>query len=211
MGLLSIALEVAGRRCLVVGGGTVARRKVDTLMQAGAHVTVVAPAVDAAIVPGDALVLHHRAFEPDDVTGMELVFACTGDAGVNAAVAHTAQEAGVWVNVADDSPACTFFVNAAVQRGALTIGVGTGGASPALARRIRETLEAEYGEAYGPFVAVLGRARRTLLVSEPDPHRRRAAFARMAALPCEDIYAAGGIDALERAVREIMTPVETRD
>lgn len=196
---------------MVVGGGTVARRKVDALVAGGAHVTVVAPDVDPAIQAGDTLTVHRRPFRPEDVTGAALVFACTNDRAVNAAVAHAARDAGAWVNVADDPEACTFFVAADVERGPLTIAVSTGGASPALARRIRAELDVRYGEAYGPFVELLGQLRREVLQRERDPERRRTLFTRMAALPCEDLYATGGVAAIESALRDVLAPVEVRE
>ena len=211
MGQLPICLDVAGRACLVVGGGAVARRKVDALRDAGARVTVVAPEVDPALAEGPEVVVHRRPFDPQDAQDQALVFACTDDRAVNAAVAAAATAAGGWVNVADDPDACTFFVSAAVHRGPLSIAVGTAGASPALARRIREQLETEFGEAYGPFVELLGQLRAEVVAAEPDETRRRALFAQMAALPCEQIFADGGVDGLERALREVWAPAEARD
>jgi len=208
MGQLAITLEMRGRRCLVVGAGAVAWRKIASLCEAGATVTVVAPDISIELTDEFPIHAHKRMFSPDDIAGTELVFACTDDAGVNAAVAEAATAAGLWVNVADDPAACSFFVNAAVQRGDLTIAVGTQGASPALSRRIRESLEAQFGPAYGPFVALLGQLREEVLLSEPDPERRRAAFARMAAVPCEQIIAERGMSGLEAAVRSAMANTE---
>ncbi len=211
MGQLAISLDVAGRACLVVGGGAVGRRKVDALREAGARVTLVAPDVDPALAAGPDLIVQQRPFQATDVLGHTLAFACTNDRAVNATIATAARAAGVWVNVADDPEACTFFVNGAVRRGTLSIAVGTAGASPALARHIREQLEAQFGEAYGPFVELLGRLRPDVVRAEPDAERRRALFSRLAALPCEQLYAEGGAAALERALRDVLTPAEARD
>lgn len=201
MGQLSIALQLPGRRCLVVGGGDVARRKVTTLLRGGAQVTVVAPEVAEEFPSDTALIVHRREFEAADAEACDLVFACTDDRAVNAAVAKAATKGGVWVNVADDPDASTFFVNAAVQRGDLSIGVSTAGASPALARRIRKTLEAQFGEAYAPFVNLLADMRKEVFATESAPEKRRAAFDRMAAVPCERIMADGGVNALAGALR----------
>lgn len=211
MGQLCVSLEVRGRRCLVVGGGAVARRKVDTLCAAGATVTVVAPQVEDAIATMPNVTIHERPYAPADIADAELVFACTGDPAVNARVGDDARAGGAWVNVVDDPDACTFFVNAAVQRGPLTIAVSTAGASPALSRRIREELETRYGPAYEPFVTLLGRLRGEVLSGVPDPERRRTLFAEMAALPCESVFAAGGEAALERGLRQLLEPAEATE
>ncbi len=211
MGQLCVSLDVRGRRCLVVGGGAVARRKVDALHDAGAAVTVVSPQVDDAIAALPDVTIHTRPFASADIADVELVFACTGDPAVNARVSDSARATGVWVNVVDDPDACTFFVNAAVQRGPLTIAVGTAGASPALSRRIREELETQYGPAYEPFVTLLGRLRSEVLAGVADPERRRALFAELAALPCESVYANGGEAALERGLRQLLEPAEATE
>ena len=211
MGQLAIALDLAGRPCLLVGGGAVAGRKAEALHGAGAQVTVVAPRLHEALAALPGLIIRRRSFLPGDVEGQMLVFACTDDRSVNAAVAEAATAAGAWVNVVDDPAACTFFVNGVVRRGDLTVSVGTAGASPALAKRIREELETRFGEAYGPFVELLGRLRGEVVEAEADPARRRALFERMAALSCEQVYAEGGAPALERALRDLWAPVEARD
>lgn len=210
MGQLSISVQLPGRPCLVVGGGDVARRKTRALLRGGARVTVVAPELSPDFPVGPGLTVHRRAFAPADAQGHDLVFACTDSREVNAAVAAAAREAGAWVNVADDPAASTFFVNATLRRGDLTIGIGTAGASPALARRIREELEGRYGAAYEPFVAILGRLREDVVAAEPDPARRRELFARLAAVPCESILADGGEAALEAALRVIIADAEAR-
>ena len=133
-----VYLDLRGVPVLVVGAGPVAARKVDGLVAAGAVVTVVAvevsPALDRSVVAN----LREGTFEPGDLAGMRLVITATGRADVDAEVAAAATAAGIWVNAADQPADCSFILPAIARRGPLTVAVSTGGASPALARRLRD-------------------------------------------------------------------------
>jgi siroheme synthase-like protein len=136
-----IVLALTGVPVLVVGGGRVAKRKVEGLIAAGAVVRVVAPEVDReiqAVVTTTAL----RPFRPDDLDGVRLAFTATDDAGVNAAVAAEATRRGIWVNSADDPANCTFILPAVAGDGAVTVAVSTAGSSPALASHLRAEIAA---------------------------------------------------------------------
>jgi siroheme synthase-like protein len=148
--LYPVNLVVAGRRCLVVGGGAVAARKAAGLLAAGADVTVVAPSIDEGIA-GLGVTCHQRAYRRDDLDGMWLVVAATDDRGLNAAVRADGDAAHVWVNAADDPQACSFTLPAVVRQGPVMVTVSTSGYSPALAAWLREHVAAELG----PEVAVL--------------------------------------------------------
>jgi len=130
-------LDLRGRDCLVVGGGRVAIEKVEGLRECGADVTVVAPEVEDALW---ALPVHvlERQFTRSDVVGRFLVIAATSDRSVNAAVSAAARERQTLCNVADDAELCSFILPAVVRRDPIMVGVSTGGASPALAQRIRD-------------------------------------------------------------------------
>ena len=123
---------------LVVGAGPVAARKVDGLVAAGASVRVVATSVSAALDRSSVAELHERRYEPGDLEGVRLVVTATGDAEVDATVAADATAAGIWVNAADQPADCSFILPAIARNGPLSIAVSTGGASPALARRLRD-------------------------------------------------------------------------
>ena len=123
---------------LVVGAGPVAARKVEGLAAAGAAVRVVAPSVSDALDRGAVAELHVRPYEPGDLDDVRLVVTATGDAAVDATVAADATAAGIWVNAADQPADCSFILPAITRRGPLSIAVSTGGASPALARRLRD-------------------------------------------------------------------------
>lgn len=195
-----INLTVAGRRCLVVGGGAVGARKVLQLVRSGARVTVVSPAVDAALGPAiasgairweargylsaDLASIPTEATLPPGSSGEEapapssavfLVIAATDAPAVNARVRADARREGVLCNIADQPEACDFTLPAVVSRGDLTVTVSTSGKSPALARKLRKELEELLGEEYAMGLRVMGAARKKLLEEgrDPDAHRRQ--------------------------------------
>jgi siroheme synthase-like protein len=138
-------LRLTGRRCVVVGGGAVATRRIVSLTRAGAQIVVVAPEVTPQIqdlAAAGGLMLERRRFQPADLDGAFLTMAATDDPVVNGAVAAAAQEYGVLVTVADDSAPSDFSVPALVRRKDITLSVSTGGRSPAFTRHLREQLEA---------------------------------------------------------------------
>jgi precorrin-2 dehydrogenase / sirohydrochlorin ferrochelatase len=131
-------LDLRGVPVLVVGAGPVAARKVDGLAAAGARVRVVATTVSDALDRGAVAELQVRAYEPGDLDGVRLVVTATGDPATDATVAADATSAGIWVNAADQPADCSFILPAVARNGPLMIAVSTGGASPALARRLRD-------------------------------------------------------------------------
>jgi len=158
----AVFLKLAGRPVVVIGGGPVAERKVRALLESKASVTVVSPDVTPGLrdlAGAGGVRWEPRPYRPGDLDGARLVYAATDEPAVNAAVRVDANRAGIWVNVADEPEACDFLAPAVVRRGDLTIAVSTNGASPALARRIREQLEAEFGPEYAEALREL-RARR---------------------------------------------------
>jgi len=181
MRYLPILVDLAGRRCLVVGGGAVAAGKVETLLAAGARVTVVAPAIGdalaAAAAADERVVLERRRYRRDDLAGVALAFAATDDPEVQEAIARDARDAGVLVNAVDEPERCSFVMPAILDREPLLVAVGTSGTSPALARRIRDDLASALGPEYDAAVRHLaslrsryraGRARQRAFVELVD-------------------------------------------
>jgi precorrin-2 dehydrogenase len=166
MAYYPVCLEMAGRRCLVVGGGPVAERKVAGLLETGARLTVVSPSATARLhdwARADRIRLIRREYEASDLAGHSVVFVATDDGLVNAEVARDARAAGTLINAADDPAHCDFILPAVLRRGALTVAVSTGGASPALARTVRDELDAYLDqEEYAALARVAADARRTL-------------------------------------------------
>jgi precorrin-2 dehydrogenase/sirohydrochlorin ferrochelatase len=133
-----VYLDLSEVPVLVVGAGPVAARKVEGLAAAGALVRVVAPDVSPALKRELVAELRQHRFAAADLDGVRLVVTATGDRSVDAAVAEAATAAGLWVNAADQPADCTFILPAVARNGPLAVAVSTGGASPALARRLRD-------------------------------------------------------------------------
>jgi siroheme synthase-like protein len=156
--LYPVNLVMAGRPCLVVGGGRVALTKVRGLADAGARVTVVAPDV-VPEVASLADVVERRPYRAGEAAAYRFVIAATGDPQVNQQVYDDGEAAGVWVNSADDPQRCSAILPARVRQGRLTLTVSTGGHSPAVAAWVRERLAREYGPEYDQLVGLLSEAR----------------------------------------------------
>ncbi len=157
-----VNLLVAGREVLVVGGGRVALEKARGLVEAGAVVTVVAPDVDGELAGIEGITVERRPYRAGEVAGYRLAVAATDDAAVNQAVFDDGEEAGVWVNAADDPQRCSYTLPARVRRGDLLLTVSTGGRSPALASWLREELESGFGPEYATLLDVLAEERERL-------------------------------------------------
>jgi siroheme synthase-like protein len=177
--LYPVNLLLAGRSCLVVGGGRVAVGKVRGLVEAGARITVVAPEVDERIVamaagtpepggpapePAEAshagtVVVERRPYRRGEVAGHRLVIAATGDPAVNQQVYDDGEAVGVWVNSADDPERCSVILPARVRQGRLTVTVSTAGHSPAVASWLRARLADELGPEYDDLIGLLSEAR----------------------------------------------------
>jgi precorrin-2 dehydrogenase/sirohydrochlorin ferrochelatase len=176
--LVNLALE--GRAAVVVGGGEVAGRKVEDLLAAKAHVTVIAPqlcAGIAALANEKRIVAHRRPYCTGDLAGAFVAIAATDDEGLNARVAGDAAAMNVLVNVVDRPALCTFTVPATLRRGDLTLAVATEGRCPALAGILREELEARYGPEYAELAGLFGEARKKMIELGWDGRRIRETLA----------------------------------
>ncbi len=177
-----INLKIEGRKVLIVGGGRVACRKIETLLSFKAEVHVISPQVIFEIeeLAGKGIiVLHRREYDKALLEGSCLVISATDNSEVNQRVAGDAQRADIPVNVVDCPELCTFLVPAVIRRGPLTISISTGGKSPAVSAQIRRELENLYGEEYGLFLTCLGELRNRLLKEIPDPKKRRELFIKL--------------------------------
>jgi siroheme synthase-like protein len=177
-----IQLNIAGKRCVVIGGGEVAARKVVALRAAGGQVRVVSPELTAALeaqaAKGEIEAIRER-YGVAHLEGAVLVFAATNDRHVNAKVAADAQHLGLPVNVADSPEESSFVVPAVVRRGDFCLSLSTGGHSPLLAARLCDELESRFGPEYGPLVELLGQMRAYIKTRSQDSARRRCALARL--------------------------------
>jgi siroheme synthase-like protein len=159
---LPVNLLVRGRRVVVGGAGRIAARKIEPLLDLGAEVHVIAPAVGAEVrawADQGRCSLAEREFAPGDLEGAWLAFTATDDPAVNAAVHAEGEAARLWVNSADDPANCSFTMMSVVRRSDLVVAVGTGGRSPALAAHLRRLLNEELGPEYEVLLDLLSEAR----------------------------------------------------
>jgi siroheme synthase-like protein len=164
-----IMLNIKGKRCVVVGGGKVALRKVKMFLDCGADVTVVSPALHQDLVrlaQDKAIRLIKRDYKQGDLDGAIVVIAATDVEEINRSVAHEAKKREILVNVVDDPGESDFIVPSFLRRGDLTIAISTGGTSPALAKKIRTKLEQDFGKEYGLLLPLIGEVRSTVKEKE---------------------------------------------
>ena len=188
---LPVMLRVAGRRCVIVGGGAVAARRARALLAAGAGVTVVAPYIDAGLdLPGVRRV--ERAYEPGDLAGAFLVVVATDDDAINEAVAGEAAERGVLVNRADDAAAGDVTVMASGKAGPVTVAVDSGGGSAAAAKAMRDELLTALDPAWPALLQAVKRMRERVRQEVTDPAERSRRLRRLTDAGARAAFAAGG-------------------
>ncbi len=160
-----VYLNLAGKRCVILGGGTIAQGKIAALRDAGASITVISPeatnGIRRAAERGD-ITYRRREYRHGDLEGAFIAIAATNVWHVNREIYEEAEERGVLLNVVDDPDQCTFIAPSIVRRDPVTLAVSTGGASPALARKMRETLADAPALKWADLAGALGRARRVL-------------------------------------------------
>lgn len=167
-----IALDLRGKRCLVVGGGVIADGKLDALLLADAQVQVVSPAVGpriAELAAAGRIALALREYRAGDLDDVYLAIAATDDRAVNAVIAAEARARDILVNAVDDPPNCDFYAVAIVRRGALQVAISTNGLSPAFARWMREQLDESLPDEYADLLQALGEVREELRADGPIP------------------------------------------
>lgn len=205
--LYPMMVDLTGKRCLVVGGGTVAERKVTLLLECGADVEVVSPATTArlgALAASGAMRVRRRPVRPSDLSDAFLVVVATDDPQVNREVAERVRTTGGLVNVADDPEACSFLVPSVLRRGDLTIAISTGGGSPALAKKLRQRLEQTIGPEYEAYLAALRLLRERARRAIADPQLRRAVHQRAVESDLFERAARGDAAAVAACIEELL-------
>ena len=198
-------VRVAGRRCLVVGGGRVAEQKVTALVEAAAHVTVISPATTPrieALAATQVIALHPRQYVSGDVRGFFLAFAATDDEQAQQQLAQDARAAGVLLNVADRPELCDFIAPAVMEQGDLVIATSTSGASPALAKRIRRDLQEFFGPEYAEALRLLRRLRQRLADHVASPAERQRILTALANSPLLEYLRQRQTDAIDQLLAE---------
>src|SRR3989339_956570 len=200
-----ILLNIQDKKCLVVGGGNVAWRKVCSLKDAGARVTVVSPEFCPEMEKEIGIERIQQKYEEGFLNGVLVVVASTDDEEVNKKVYYDAVKMGILVNVVDRPEFCSFIVPATISRGDLNISISTGGASPALARNIRESLEKQIGDENGEFARILSETRRKILSEISNESIRRDILQRIAGLDMLEIVKQKGIAEAKKKILEIIS------
>lgn len=199
--------DLNGRRCVVIGGGPIAQRKITTLLRYGADLTLVAPEATrrlASYAGAGKIRWLKRRFKPADLSGAWLAYAATDDPATNKAVYDAAQRQRVFANIVDQTPLCTFIAPSIARRGPLTIAVSTGGSSPSLAKRLRHDLNDRLSAEYVPMLRLLrslrGMAKRRL----PKYGDRKRYFDRLVSGEVFRLVRAGRPSQARRAALEAL-------
>ncbi|HZK43676.1 MAG TPA: bifunctional precorrin-2 dehydrogenase/sirohydrochlorin ferrochelatase [Syntrophomonadaceae bacterium] len=174
-----IYINLMDKPCLIVGGGTVAQRKVESLLDYGARVTVVSPVVTdslSSFATEGLITIKPRKFVPDDLEVVFMVFIATNDNETNRFIAKLCADKQILVNAVDDPPNCDFYVPSIVRRGSLALAISTEGKSPMLAKLLREELEGYLVEEYAEYVDLLGEYRGSIKEEFSDINIRKQIF-----------------------------------
>jgi len=181
-GYYPVNLKIEGKKCVVVGGGKVAERKVKLLLEKDALVTVVSPKVTVSLqkLHREAKIGHwSAAYSPSHLRDVFLAIAATNDRAINSRVAKDANRFGILVNVVDSPAESGFILPAILSRGDLTIAVSTAGRSPALARKIKEDLALIYPSEYSDLTEMVARTRERIKRKYPDLHERKEVWKKI--------------------------------
>ena len=177
-----ILVDLEGKKALVVGGGKVAQRKIETLLDHGASVDVIARELTETLERlrrAGRIRLLGKEFSEAFLEEVFFVFSATDDAGLNRRVSQAAQQRGLLVNAVDQPADCTFIVPSVLSRGNLLIAVSTSGKSPAFARKVRVELERHFGEEYGLFLNLMGNLRKEILSLGLPQERNKTVFEQL--------------------------------
>jgi len=177
-----VNLDMRNRKCLVVGGGSVGTRKVMTLLECGAKVTVVSTDVAEKLQElsdSDIIKLEKRPFHISDLDEMFLVIGATDNQEINRKIHSEAERLGILCNIADRPEDCNFILPAIVNRGDLIIAISTSGKSPAFAKKMRKDLEKKFGTEYAEFLKLMGEIRNKLLSEDHEPEAHKHLFEQL--------------------------------
>ena len=216
-------LDIADRKCVVIGGGAVGARKVKTLLECRARVTVISPQAHESLVDLAArgeIILHARGYKSTDLDGAFLVIGATDNEELNARISQDAQDRNLLCNIADRPAACNFILPSIVRQKDLVIAISTCGQSPAFAKKVRQDLQCQFGAEYGVFLELMGAIRKKLLARSHAPEEHKPLFNQLISGGLLDLLAArdeAGADALMEkvlgpgySVRELIGDLETQ-
>jgi len=202
-----IYLNLKDKHVVVIGGGEVAERKVESLLETGASITVISPEATSlldSLAKAGRIALHRRAYMAGDCAGAALVLSATDDANVSRAVFQDARKAGALVNTADQPGLCDFIMPAIVRQGEITIAISTGGASPGLAARLRRKISEVIGPEYARLAELLSRARPEIRRRVQNERERKAMHDRILDSDIIERLKENDTAGAERLLREII-------
>ncbi|MGI6422316.1 MAG: precorrin-2 dehydrogenase/sirohydrochlorin ferrochelatase family protein [Syntrophomonadaceae bacterium] len=206
--LYPLYIDLKDRKCLIIGGGKVAERKIEQLLDYNCSIKVVSLGVEDKIkswAHQGLIQLFQREFQLSDLKEVFLVFVATDNEQVNAELSKMCRERGILVNAVDDPPHCDFYVPSILKRNSLVLAISTGGKSPAFARRLRQELEEIITPAYGEFVDILGEQRELIKERIEDIAVRKQIFEELVYSDVLDLLKAGEKEKAREKVTQCMS------
>ncbi|MEA1961051.1 MAG: bifunctional precorrin-2 dehydrogenase/sirohydrochlorin ferrochelatase [Bacillota bacterium] len=206
--LYPIYVNLEQKDCVVIGGGKVAERKIETLLEYGAHISVISPFVEPGIehwAKQGLIGLKRTEFSPIHIEHAFLVFIATNDTALNKQVAMLCRERNILVNAVDDPPNCDFYVPSVLRRQSLSVAISTEGKSPSFAAKLRQELDNHIPDEYGDFVELLGEVRETIKYSGLDIEERKKLFYRLVDSDISDLIKQGDKQKAEERIKQCIS------
>lgn len=203
----TVCLNMKGRKCVVVGGGDVARRKAAALSDCGAKLTVISPKLDPILeymAFQKEIEWVQRDFEDSDLDGAFLAVAATDNRDVNQRIGQLCHERGILTNIVDNPEESDFINPTVIEKGPLNIAISTSGLSPTLAASIRQELEMVYGDEYGSFLEMMARIRPQVIEEFPNPQQRAKIMERMVSSRALSMLRNGMAEEAQKELQKIL-------
>lgn len=204
-----VYLDIKERRCLVVGGGQVGTRKVNTLLQCGAKVTVISPQVTdqlARLAEQGRINLVQRDYRSEDLDQVFLVIGATDDQAFNRKIHQDAEAAQRLCNIADQPALCNFVLPSIINQGDLSIAISTAGKSPAFAKHLRRRLQDQFGPEYGHMLDLMGNIRKRLLAEAHTPEAHKPLFEQLIQSGLLDMIKVMDLEGINALLKEVLGP-----
>lgn len=187
-------LDITNKQCLVLGGGKVAERKVDMLLQCNARVIVVSPFITKTLLKlhrENRIECLHRVYSAEDLHGAALIFACTDNIAINKRIKKDAARLNIPVNVIDNPDLCDFIVPSIVKKGDLTIAISTSGKLPLLSKKLREKIEEIITDDYLEYLHIVGEFRKHLIKTVKEGQKRTLIMKKIENMDIQEVLTAG--------------------
>jgi len=187
-------LDITGKECLIIGGGSIAERKVMMLLKFEAYVTVISPEMTkklSSLSDAGAIRIRQRKYRRGDLDGAAVVFACTDDRDVNRKIRVDAGSRGIPVNVVDKPQECDFIVPSIIKKGDITIAISTAGLLPLAAKKIRQAIERTVTKDHVIYTRIMAAFRQYLLQTVPEGKKRRAIMKHVGNMDIREVIGTG--------------------